>query len=162
MLRSNNISIQVYSLAYSPDGDALAAATGNAGVWLIDPQTAVGGAWEGAALATDPIADSAVFSPDGRTLAADFGSGLVTGPTKGMTSLPELSASLGGNVVFSPNGRLLFVGGQDASVHVYDAATMALGAPDHRSAARQLLAGDRCRQSQRSRTGGCISVDRTG
>lgn len=126
VLRSNNVSIQVYSLAYSPDGDALAAATGNAGVWLIDPRSGVGGAWEGAALATDPVAESAVFSPDGRTLAADFGSGLVTGPTKGTTSLPELSASLGGNVVFSPNGRLLFVGGQDASVHVYDAATRRL------------------------------------
>ena len=127
MLRSNNISIQVYSLAYSPDGDVLAAATGNAGVWLIDPRTGVGGAWKGAALATDPVAESAVFSPDGRTLAADFGSGLVTGPTQEMYSPPKLSASLGGNVVFfSPNGRLLFVGGQDASVHVYDAATRRL------------------------------------
>ena len=126
VLRSNDIGVQVYSLAYSPDGDALAAATNNAGVWLIDPQTGAGGAWEGAALATDPAAESAAFSPDGHTLAADFGGGLVIGPTKGMTSLPELGAPLGGNVVFSPNGRLLFVGGQDASVRVYDAATRRL------------------------------------
>ena len=126
VLRSNDIGVQVYSLGYSPDGDALAAATDNAGVWLIDPQTGTGGAWEGAALATDPAADSAAFSPDGHTLAASFGSGLVTGPAKGTTSRPELNAPLGGNVVFSPNSQLLFVGGQDSSVHVYDAATSRL------------------------------------
>jgi WD40 repeat protein len=119
VLRSMNIGAQVGSLAYSPDGDMLAAPTGQ-GVWLIDPQTEAGVAWEGA-VASGPV--SVAFSPDGHTLAASSADGLAIGPVKGVTSRPELSAPLGGNVVFSPDGRLVFVGGQDASVYVYDAST---------------------------------------
>ena len=119
VLRSNNIGVQVISLAYSPDGDALAAAAGD-GVWVINPQTVAAVVWKGA-LSTDTT--SVAFSPNGHTLAADSEHGLAIGPVNGVTPGTELSAPLGGNVIFSPDGRLLFAGGQDASVHVYDAAT---------------------------------------
>jgi WD40 repeat protein len=119
VLRSNHIGVQVSSLAYSRDGDVLAAATGD-GVWVIDPQTAGGVAWKGG-VSTDST--SVAFSPNGHTLAASSGDGLAIGPVKGVTPGTAVSAPLGGNVVFSPDGRVLFAGGQDASVHVYDAAT---------------------------------------
>ena len=119
VLRSNHIGAEVFSLAYSPDGHELAAATG-AGVWMIDPQTVAAVAWKGA-LSTG--AASVAFSPDGRTLAVDSEEGLAIGPVNGVTAGREVSAPLGGNVVFSPDGRLLFAGGLDASVYVYDAAT---------------------------------------
>ena len=119
VLTSNNIDVQVMSLAYSPDGDALAAATGD-GVWLIDPQTAAGAAWKGG---LSFGSTSVAISPNGHTVVADSGDGLEIGPVKGVTPGRELSAPLGGNVVFSPDGLLMFAGGQDASVHVYDAAT---------------------------------------
>ncbi len=119
VLRSNHIGAEVFSLAYSPDGHELAAATG-AGVWTIDPQTIAAVAWKGA-LSTG--ASSVAFSPDGRRLAVDSEEGLAIGPVKGVTAGRDVSAPLGGNVVFSPDGRLLFAGGLDASVYVYDAAT---------------------------------------
>jgi WD40 repeat protein len=118
-LRSNHIGVQVFALAYSPDGARLAAATGG-GVWMIDPRTVAAVAWKGALSAG---AASVAFSPNGRTLAADSGQGLAIGPVKGMSAGREASAPLGGNVVFSPDGRLVFAGGLDASVRVYNAAT---------------------------------------
>ncbi len=120
MLKSINISVSAYGLAYSPDGNELA--TAGYGVWLIDPRTGAASEWPAAADEIDSGAFSVAFSPNGNTLAAAFGSGLLIGSWKGATAR-QLSASLGGNVVYSPDGRLLFVGGQDASVHVYDAAT---------------------------------------
>ena len=119
VLRSKNFGSPVDSLAYSPDGEALAAATSQ--VWVINPRTETAVAWEGAALFGG--ASSVAFSPDGRTLAADSGSGLAVGSLNGVTPRPELTGPLGGNVAFSPDGRLVFVGGDDSSVYVYDAAT---------------------------------------
>jgi WD40 repeat protein len=74
------------------------------------------------------------FSPDGRTLAADSAAGLSIGSLGKLRaqagvgvsperSTAEVSAPLGGTMAFSPDGRRLFVGGQDASVYVYDAPT---------------------------------------
>ena len=119
VLRSNHIAVQVSSLAYSPGGDVLAAATGD-GVWVIDPRTAGGVAWKGG-VSTDST--SVAISPNGHTLAVSSGDGLAIGPVKGETPGTESSAPLGGDVVFSPDGRLLYAGGQDGSVHVFNAAT---------------------------------------
>ncbi len=119
VLRSNNIGVQVTSLTFSPDGDTLAGAAGD-GVWVINPQTVAAVAWKGAlSMGTTSVA----FSPSGHTLAAGSGDGLAIGPVNGAALGTELSAPLDGNVIFSPDGRLLFAGGQDASVHVYDAGT---------------------------------------
>ena len=119
VLRSKNLGSPVESLAYSRDGETLAAATSQ--VWVINPHTEAAVAWEGAALFGG--ASSVAISPNGRNLAADSGSGLAVGSVNGVTPRPELTASLGGNVAFSPDGRLVFVGGEDSSVHVYNAAT---------------------------------------
>jgi WD40 repeat protein len=122
VLRSTNIGVQdVAGLAYSPDGNALAAATGS-GVWLIDPRTGAASEWQGASDEIDPGAQSVAFSANGHTFAAGFGSGLVIGSVKGATAR-QSSGSLDGNVVFSPDGRLLFAAAPDGSVHVYNAAT---------------------------------------
>ena len=62
------------------------------------------------------------ISPNGRTLAADSAADSLR-LCEWVTPRPELTAPLGGNVAFSPDSRLVFVGGEDSSVHVYNAAT---------------------------------------
>ena len=129
VVRSKHIGDQVSSLAYAPNGSALALATGN-GVSVVNPRTgavvpsAIAGALGGIGSAAQP--SSLAFSPDGRMLAADSGAGLAIGSLASSRPGTVVSAPLGGSVAFSPDGRLLFVGGQDASVRVYNAATRRL------------------------------------
>jgi WD40 repeat protein len=119
ILSSRKIAAPVATLAYSPDGSALAAAT-DRGVFLFSPLPRA----RAVRLKGAPEAASVAFSPDGHTLAADDDGGVE------LWALPDLShralvraPTEGGNIVFSRSGRLLIVGGEDASVHVYDVAS---------------------------------------
>jgi WD40 repeat protein len=119
ILQSRNLGTSVDWLAYSADGSRLAGAT-TASVVLLNPRTGE----PTARLADAAGPDSVAFSPNGRMIVADDGNGIES------WTLPSLhprrlarSSSLGGNIVFTRDGRLLIVGGEDASVHIYDAAT---------------------------------------
>ncbi len=137
VLRSENVGDEVNSLAYAPNGSALALATGD-GVSVMNPQTgavvrsAIASGLGGIGSAAQP--SSLAFNPDGRTLAADSGTGLAIGAWARSHPGAIVSAPLGGNPAFSPDGRSLFIGGTDSSVRVYDADT---GRQVHRIAAPQ-------------------------
>jgi WD40 repeat protein len=125
VVRSENIGDNVTSLAYAPNGSVLALGTGD-GVSAINPHTgavvksgiAAGLGGIGRAVNTTALA----FSPNGRGLAVDSPDGLAIGSLTSSRS-EVVDGSLGGNIAFSPDGRLLFVGAQDASLHIYDAST---------------------------------------
>jgi WD40 repeat protein len=116
---SRNLRSAVDALAYASNSSMLAAAT-TAAVVLIDPRTGAP-----TARLTDAAGpDSVAFSPNGRMIVADDGNGIESWTLPGLRPRRlARSPSLGGNIVFTRNGRLLIVGGQDASVHVYDVAT---------------------------------------
>jgi WD40 repeat protein len=119
ILHSRNLATPVDGLAFAPDGSMLAAAT-SAGVVLLDPRTGAP-----TTRLKDPAGPDAVaFSPDGRIIVADDGTGTEswTLPSRHARRLAR-SPNLGGNIVFTHDGRQLLVGGEDASVHVYDVAT---------------------------------------
>ena len=96
---------RVYSVAFSPDGQTLAAGddSGHVGLW----DTATGK--QIATLAQGSEVNSVAFSPDGRTLAASDGSGHVglwdTATGKQTAILTEGSSV--NSVAFSPNGWTL-------------------------------------------------------
>jgi WD40 repeat protein len=119
VLHSRDLATSVDGVAYAPDGSMLAAAT-TASVVLLDPRT-------GAPIARlkDPAGPDAVaFSPDGRIIVADDGNGIESWTLPGLHPRRlARSPNLGGNIVFTRDGHLLIVGGEDASVHVYDVAT---------------------------------------
>ena len=151
VLSSENIDDPVISMAYNPSGSALALATA-AGVYVLAPRT-------GPVLVSGTSAAGeqswVAFSPNGRTLATDSPSGLTIGslgnlrPRAGVGLSPErttaeVGAPLGGTIAFSPDGRRLFVGGWDSSVHVYDAASgrqiQRILAPQHGSSWQEVVA----------------------
>jgi WD40 repeat protein len=130
VLRSESLGDPVISMAYSPDGSSLGLATAG-GVYVLTPRT---GSVLVSGTSTQDVQSWVAFSPNGRTLATDSASGLTIGslgnlrPRAGVGPSPErttaeVGAPLGGTMAFSPDGRRLFVGGLDSSVHVYDAAT---------------------------------------
>ncbi len=122
VVRSERVAAAMTSLTYTPTGLDLVAGT-ERGVVLIDAAT-------GAVLArsapllpagTQGVASVAV-SPSGRFVAEDDQHGVELLSVPGLHARRLVSSSaLGGGVVFSPDGRLLVVGGTDASVHIYDA-----------------------------------------
>ena len=151
VLSSENIDDPVISMAYNPSGSALALATA-AGVYVLAPRT-------GPVLVSGTSAAGeqswVAFSPNGRTLATDSPSGLTIGslgnlrPRAGVGLSPErttaeVGAPLAGTIAFSPDGRRLFVGGWDSSVHVYDAASgrqiQRILAPQHGSSWQEVVA----------------------
>lgn len=110
------------SLAFSPNGRMLAAASEDGKVRLLDPAS-------GRSLRS-PISSKVAgergmaFSPDSQTLALAGADGAVRlldpaggGPAR--TSIPGLAAS----VAFSPSGRVLAIGGADGTMRLYDRAT---------------------------------------
>jgi WD40 repeat protein len=122
VVRAGSPAKQITDVAYSPSGSLLALGTGT-GVTLIDPQTGAVTARLGGRAMTDSVA----FSPDGRTIAADSAAGVtVWSLPGGRARTLERDPREGGTIVFSHDGKLLIVGGTDASVHVYDVASGAL------------------------------------
>jgi WD40 repeat protein len=112
---------QASSVAFSPDGKLFAVA-GNAYVWLWSLATGIP---VGAPLAglvdappvTSPLGwvNTLAFSPDGRTLVAGSGDGIVRfwSPVTGRSVRAPLNARVGSvsSVAFSPDGRTLAVAG---------------------------------------------------
>jgi len=127
ILRQKRLAGELTSVAYSPNGAALAVGT-DSGVLLLNPDTGAVTARSPALVASDEPVNAVAFSPDGRTLAADLyqsGVALLTVPELHVRTIMHVQG-LGGTVVFSHNGRLLIVGGEDAAVHIFDLTTRRL------------------------------------
>jgi WD40 repeat protein len=124
LLRAENPGGPLSSVAYSPSGSLLAVGTAT-GVVVVNPATgSVQARLTAVPAATAPGVSQIAFSRDGRTLAADDPAGVTVWTLPGLH--PRALASdptEGGSMVFSRDGRLLIVGGGDASVHIYDVAS---------------------------------------
>ncbi|MET9180762.1 trypsin-like peptidase domain-containing protein [Kitasatospora aureofaciens] len=113
----------VNSVAFSPDGRTLAAASGDKAVLLWDAAT---GATRTPLTGHTAAVSSVAFSPDGRTLATGSGDQTVrlwdvaTGTTR--TTLTGHTSTVF-SVAFSPDGRTLAAGGGDQTVRLWDVAT---------------------------------------
>lgn len=118
---------RIYSVAWSPDGRALAAASPEA-VWLYDPRAGEvrGGLVfpsEGAARGSLGL-HAVAFSPDGRLLAAAGSGGRVwlwdlNEPTRSAEVLPAAARTLY-SLDFSRRGELLAAGTEDGRVLLWD------------------------------------------
>jgi WD40 repeat protein len=118
-IRSEHPATLISALAYSPSGSLLALGTAT-GVTLVDPRTGA----VTARLTGGPMTDGVAYSPNGRTIAADNANGItVWGLPEGRPRTLVHDRNEGGTIAFSHDGRLLIVGGTDASVHIYDAAS---------------------------------------
>src|SRR5579859_2922708 len=140
ILPSDAANVAAIDVAFSPDGNLLAAAGGDGYVRLWDPVT---GQAVGAPLQADTGSNSnggvlgVAFSPDGKLLAASGGDGYVrlwNSVTRRPIGAP-LPADTGPNggsngLAFSPDGKLLAASGADGTVQLLDPAThRAVGAP---------------------------------
>ncbi len=112
----------VREVAYSPDGNRLAAASGT-GVWIYDLHTG-----KELSLLTGHVGYvlTVAFSPDGNTIASGSGDDTVilwdtdTGQLK-HTLIGHKSAVTG--VVFSSDGKILASSSMDSTLRVWDAVT---------------------------------------
>jgi WD40 repeat protein len=111
----------VDSVAFSPDGRALAAAdiVGDIGLWDVATGRKT------ATLAQGSLVDSVAFSPDGRTLAAGDSSGDI-GLWDVATGRKTATLAQGnpvGSLAFSPDGRTLAAGDSSGDIGLWDVAT---------------------------------------
>jgi WD40 repeat protein len=112
-----------YSVAFSPDGNALAAgsADGNIRIWDLRAPDAAPTVLSG----HEDYVCSVAFSPDGRTLASASGDNSIRLWDLGHPqAAPQVLAGHSANVltvVFSPDGKRLASGGEDRTIRLWDA-----------------------------------------
>jgi WD40 repeat protein len=110
--------VNLYSLAFSPDGRTLATGGSDRKVRLWD--AADGRRLRTLTGNTDEVV-SVAFSRDGRTVVAAGKDGTLRfwDETGGPAWAASRAAATGGSIAFSPDGRILAVGYEDGTVRLY-------------------------------------------
>jgi hypothetical protein len=128
-------TLQVDSVAFSPDGKTLAGGSYDGAVWLWDVATGqqIGKPMTGPAGGISEVA----FSPDGKILAGGGGDGTVRAGGGGDGTVRLWDVATGQQIgnpltspaariyspVFSPDGKILATGSSDDTVRLWDVAT---------------------------------------
>jgi WD40 repeat protein len=125
LLRITQVGRGASSAAYSPDGASVAVGTGP-GVALLDPhggrvlrRLEVGPGSHGRPAQTMAVA----FSPSGRLLAAAQPGGVIVWSLPSGRPRTMRDTADGFSLAFSPDGRQLYTGSFDETVHVYDVSS---------------------------------------
>jgi WD40 repeat protein len=118
----------VLTVAFSPDGERLAAGTDAGTVHVWDAVAARGGSAPAARRLTGHTdwVNAVAFSPDSELLASGSGSGTVRIWDAASGALRHRLVGHGGRVrtvAFAPDGRLLASGGEDGIVRLWDPGT---------------------------------------
>ena len=116
-----NFDAMVWRMVFSPDGNLLAASSGDGTVRLFDIKEA---AEQSTLLASESRAFGVAFSSDGKTLAAALGDNTVR--ILDIATGEEMAVLRGHtepviSVAFSPDGGLLASGSVDKTIRVWDA-----------------------------------------
>lgn len=118
-----NFDAMVWRMAFSPDGNLLAASSGDGTVRLFDVQAATE---QSTLLQSESRAFGIAFSSDGKTLAAGLGDSTVR--IFNIATAQEMVVLRGHTepvicVAFSPDGSLLASGSVDKKIRVWNTAT---------------------------------------